>query len=434
MSDRESDDNSDPMSSDSRESGSDGSSESSDSLSDTSEPHTSDSCESDDSTHPSPMETIDLNYNYYNPFDDSDSDRIDSDSDNSDSDESFQKTFIIRHIRSIDLTEATEWRNRFLTDFESKFGSTHPTFFRGTYNQALDEAKRDLKFLLVYLYSESHEDTEAFCRTVIISQRFIDFLTENNIIFWSSSSSSPESYRVLHQLRKSCFPYLALIVVKQNLMVVVRKFGGNKSIETLLTELKLSIEDNESGLTAARLEREEWIKSQLIRKQQDEAFAQSLRADQEKERKKLEEKSKREAQQRVQKEKQLEESRRKERLLQLRDSLVREIPSEPEPTDPNATKLAIKLPNGTRLERRFLKSQSIKYLYYFVFCCRESPLDFQIQTNFPPRDLPLKSPQLEDFAFDKDNTVVCETISTAPTFEECGLITNTMLFVNDLDA
>ena len=333
-----------------------------------------------------------------------------------------------------DTADAAEERNRFINQFETKYGPIHPVFYRGTYNQALEEAKRDLKFLLVYLHSEQHEDTQHFCQTVITSELFDDFLIENNILFWSSSVTTAEGYRVSQQLRESSYPFLALIVVKQNRMVVVRKFEGKTSIETLLTELKLSIEDNESGLTAARLEREEWIKSQLIRKQQDEAFAQSLRADQEKERKKLEEKSKREAQQRVQKEKQLEESRRKERLLQLRDSLVREIPSEPEPTDPNATKLAIKLPNGTRLERRFLKSQSIKYLYYFVFCCRESPLDFQIQTNFPPRDLPLKSPQLEDFAFDKDNTVVCETISTAPTFEECGLITNTMLFVNDLDA
>ena len=362
-----------------------------------------------------------------------------SDSDDSTSDHDLELVvgkhqFLIRHISISDAVDVTEERNTYIAKFESLYGSTHPVFFRGTYNQALDEAKRDLRFLLVYLHNEHHQDTDQFCRTVITSQRFIDFLSENNLVFWSASVTSTEGFRVSQHLRESTYPFLALIVVKQNRMVVVGKFEGTQPLETLLTQVKLAIEDNEAGLTAARIDRQQREMNTLLRREQDEAFAQSLRADQEKERKKMEEKTKKEAEEKVKKEKELEETMRKDRLLLLRDVLVKEIPGEPEPNDPNSCKLVIKLPNGTRLERRFLKNQSIRFLYYFVFCNKEAPINFQIRTNFPPRDLPSRPPQLENFAFKEDNTVERLAIEEAPTFEECDLSRGAMLFVHDLEA
>lgn len=327
--------------------------------------------------------------------------------------------------------------NRFIAEFELKYGSTHPVFFNGTYNQALDEAKRELKCLLVYLHSDSHEDTEEFCRTILTNQQFIDFLTQNQLIFWSSSVEYSEGHRVSVQLRESTYPYLALIGLKQNRMVVIKKFEGKTTIESLLTQLKLSIDSTADSLRLAREEREERNMNQLIRQQQDEAFAESLRADQEKERKKTEEKNKKEAEERAKKDKELEANQRKERLLELRESLVNAIPPEPDTNDSNATKIVIKLPNGTRLERRFLKTQSVKYLYYFVFCNKESPLNFQIRTNFPPRDLPGKPPQLEDFNNSVVNSVDTNSSgsgSDSPTFEECDLGKGAMLFVHDLEA
>ena len=52
--------------------------------------------------------------------------------------------------------------NSWIQAFESQYGLRHPRFFRGSYRQALDEAKRDLKFLLVYLHSEDHQHTRKF--------------------------------------------------------------------------------------------------------------------------------------------------------------------------------------------------------------------------------------------------------------------------------
>lgn len=43
------------------------------------------------------------------------------------------------------------------------------------------------------------------------------------------------------------------------------------------------------------------------------------------------------------------------RKVELRD----ELPQEPLADDPDAVRVLLKLPNGTRLERRFLKSHSL---------------------------------------------------------------------------
>ena len=80
----------------------------------------------------------------------------------------------------------------------------------------------------------------------------------------------------------------------------------------------------------------------------------------------------------------------------------------------------IKLPEGQRLERRFFKHQSLKYLYYYVFCHPDSPDEFDITTNFPRKVLDCKP--------------TTENASDPPSFEQAGLGQSTMLFVNDLEA
>lgn len=54
--------------------------------------------------------------------------------------------------------------DRFLRDFESTYGTVHPDFFEGSYTQALDTSKKELKYMMVILQSEEHDDNDAFCR------------------------------------------------------------------------------------------------------------------------------------------------------------------------------------------------------------------------------------------------------------------------------
>jgi len=116
----------------------------------------------------------------------------------------------------------------------------------------------------------------------------------------------------------------------------------------------------------------------------------------------------------------LEDFYRKENIAIQKIGLASEIPEEPPVNEPTAVRIIIKLPEGQRLERRFHKSQSLKYLYYYVFCHPDSPDEFDITTNFPRKVLDCKPAESADH--------------DPPSFEEAGLGKSTMLFVNDLEA
>ncbi|OTF71732.1 hypothetical protein BLA29_015477, partial [Euroglyphus maynei] len=64
----------------------------------------------------------------------------------------------------------------------------------------------------------------------------------------------------------------------------MKKIEGFHNVDTVVTTLRTAIQNNEFSLMAARLDRQERDMASLIRAQQDAAFEESLKADQEKER------------------------------------------------------------------------------------------------------------------------------------------------------
>lgn len=114
------------------------------------------------------------------------------------------------------------------------------------------------------------------------------------------------------------------------------------------------------GLTAQR----------LIREQQDDEYLASLQADREKELKALEE-------ERVAKEAALEEEKRKEedarRKIEEEQELERllaakeaSLAREPAADDENAVTLLVRLPDGSRRGRKFLRSDKLQSLFDFI--------------------------------------------------------------------
>ena len=278
----------------------------------------------------------------------------------------------------------------------------------------LNEAKRELKFLLVYLHSEDHQDTEKFCRNTLTNPQVINYINEG-MLFWGCSVKSPEGYRVSQALRETGYPFLAVIVLRQNRMVVVGRLEGYQQPDRLTTRLTEIVRENEAFIVVARAERHEIDTTRVIRNEQDIIFRDTLKQDQEREKRKKEEgeRKKREADEIKRREK--EEQEKKDRIIQMKMDLVSQVPDEPPANHAESVRVLIKLPDGQRLERRFLRSHTLKHVYNFVFCHPESPDEFDIVTNFPRKVLDCK----ED---------------GAPTLAESGFSRSEMLFVNDLDA
>ncbi|KAI3689572.1 hypothetical protein L2E82_47533 [Cichorium intybus] len=117
----------------------------------------------------------------------------------------------------------------------------------------------------------------------------------------------------------------------------------------------------------------------LIREQQDDEYLASLQADREKE---LLEQSAKEAA--------MEEERRKEEEQQEieRQLAAKEasLPQEPSSDDENAVTLLVRMPDGSRRGRRFLRTDKLQYLFNFIDVARVvKPGSYRLVRPYPRR-------------------------------------------------
>ncbi|XP_028669561.1 FAS-associated factor 2 [Erpetoichthys calabaricus] len=304
----------------------------------------------------------------------------------------------------------------FINSFEEKYGRLHPVFYQGTYSQALNDAKRELRFLLVYLHGDEHQDTDEFCRNTLCTEEVVNFVN-TRMLFWACSTAKPEGYRVSQALRENTYPFLAMIMLKDRKMTVVGRLEGVIQSEDLINQLTFIMEANQTYLVSERLEREERNQTQALRQQQDEAYQASLRADQEKDRKKKEQQEQKRREEEAARQIVLAEERRRRTLQEEKERKSECLPPEPSQDDPDTVTIVFKLPNDSRVERRFLFTQSLTVIYDFLFSLKETPEKFQIVTNFPRRILPCLPTE------DRPNP---------PTLKEAGLSRSEVLFVQDL--
>ncbi|KAG5876124.1 hypothetical protein JTB14_036164 [Gonioctena quinquepunctata] len=314
-------------------------------------------------------------------------------------------------------TDPTQEVMEFIRTYEEKYSQDHPVFYQGTFSQVLNDAKRELRFLLVYLHVVDATDTELFCRETLSNPDVVRFINQT-FLFWACSINSEEGKRTLNATKANNFPFLAVLVLKENRMTIVGRLEGYSDPGLLVQRLSSVVNEYEMNLVSARADRYEASINRSLRFQQDEAFLESLRADQEKEKRREEQRLAQEAEKRRLEEEIRAEVERRQSIAQDKINSVYRVPDEPEASHPDAVHVVFKLPCGSRLERRFLKTHSLESVFYFVFCHPKAPDSFEITTNFPKRVLKCHPENAEFFQ----------------TLEQAGLKNREVLFINDLDA
>ncbi|KAF5302632.1 hypothetical protein FQR65_LT19088 [Abscondita terminalis] len=122
-------------------------------------------------------------------------------------------------IWSTFITNPLEDVLQFIRLYEEKYSDVHPVFYQGTYSQVLNDAKHELKFLLIYLHNDNAVDTGLFCRNTLSNPDVITFIN-TYFLFWGCSSKSGEGYKVCQLFRPGHYPYLAVVVLKDNRMTI----------------------------------------------------------------------------------------------------------------------------------------------------------------------------------------------------------------------
>jgi FAS-associated factor 2 len=140
-------------------------------------------------------------------------------------------------------------------EFEKQYGSIHPKFLISSYRSAVAKSDQDSKFLLIYLHSPDHENTESFCQHTLTSDELTHFV-DHNMNMWAGSVTNPDAHVVGSQLGVATFPFLALLVCANNSVRVVFKMHGQINTEHLIEQLIGGMERSQQVLEAVRAERE----------------------------------------------------------------------------------------------------------------------------------------------------------------------------------
>lgn len=312
-----------------------------------------------------------------------------------------------------------EAAQRFNNSFESKYGSASP-FVRGSYGDARVQARSSGRLLVIYLHSPQHEDSDAFCSATLASE-VVRLCLQENFESWAGSIEYSEPYALMNDhLKPSTFPFLAVLHCKSdNVEYCIDRLEGSFSAENLVARLLAVKEAHGAILDRRHRAQSERREAVSLRSEQDVEFERALEADRARAA---------EAQaERARKEEQVENEAAKAELdaaLELSLQLSAEanlrrkreaLPPEP-PAGPDATRLRLQLPNGSKIDRRFLASAPLSQVRDFV------------DIYFGDNEIRIASYSL------------CTRVPRATyadgsvTLREAGLHPQSVLFVQDLDA
>lgn len=130
---------------------------------------------------------------------------------------------------------------KFIDEYNMKYSPAHPTFHAGSYQSAVAHAFEQSKFLLVYLHSPLHEDSQRFCRGVLAAPAMVAYANQN-LVTWTGRVWDPEAYGLSTQLRASSFPFVALLVCQSNRTVqIADRIQGYVEENVLMERIQNSV-------------------------------------------------------------------------------------------------------------------------------------------------------------------------------------------------
>ncbi|KAK7043947.1 UBX domain-containing protein 10 [Paramarasmius palmivorus] len=296
----------------------------------------------------------------------------------------------------------------------------------GTYDAFLGHLRKEAVIGCVVLVSEEHDDVAAFklyvlffllptsllllfyttnkranahadYRNTLTNPTFIDTLTQNDIIIWGGDTRDTYAFTASLKLNVTSFPYIAFLGLQPSrstsssnsssstrgsteptLSILSRHQGAEACTpeklvthlqETLLPRVKpylARVKTTRETLAVQRdLEESQRREERRIREEQDRAFEAAalrdrerilakMRQEEEAKRREREEREKREREER-------EAEEKRKRRVGVREWLRAYLPQES-----GDVRVAVRLPSGTRVVRRFRKEDGVGVLYAFV--------------------------------------------------------------------
>jgi len=238
----------------------------------------------------------------------------------------------------------------------------------------LDNAKRDLKFILVVLLSPSHDENHTWVRDTLLSSQFRTFLESHRdeMILWGGNVRDSEAYQVSSSLQCTKFPFVALVCQTtesgSSNMTVIMRAAGPTPVSELVAKMGTAMTSHQAQLGAARAQRAEQQASRNLRQEQDSAYERSLAQDRERARQRREQQEAAERAEREARELAQAAEKKKQNMEQWKQWRAQSLPDEPAADVKDAIRISIRMATGERVIRKFRADADLEELYAFVEC------------------------------------------------------------------
>lgn len=148
---------------------------------------------------------------------------------------------------------------QFIAAFTAQYGDgIHPAWVATSWREAAAAAHAEFKFLLVYLHSPEHENTDTYVRTVLCNPEVVEYVN-SHFVSWAGNVQQPDAFNLAGRLNVSTYPCVALLAFSGTRTKLVAAAQGNVQPQQLLAALRRAVEEQEVMLTAERLEQEERV-------------------------------------------------------------------------------------------------------------------------------------------------------------------------------
>ncbi|KAJ0402154.1 hypothetical protein ATCC90586_007940 [Pythium insidiosum] len=260
-------------------------------------------------------------------------------------------------------------------DLGSLFQPPVEIMFKGSYSEARALAKNDSKWLLVNVLDEI-----VFASHMLNRDTWSDDTVQNvvasSFVFWQTywASDHGRKFCALYQIDRELLPVIAIVDPKTG--EIVHQWTGFMEPSDLTEKL------SDFAFTHAMDESSE--AATAIEPRNEDAVDMSDASEEEQLRRAIEE-SMRGASEEAQETKDEEDTEEEEEEKEEEEE-VPVLPEEPADGSPDVTRVQIRTPDGSRLTRRFLKSDPIAFFWLFIKQqipeARRRP--FEVRTAFPP--------------------------------------------------
>lgn len=297
-----------------------------------------------------------------------------------------------------------------------------PRFFEGSFTQALQTAQRELKLLVVFLHSEHARDAQSFC-TNVLGNDIVKTMLDEGFVLWGGDIARMEAHHVSQMIHARQYPcFCVLLPASVDEIRVIGAVQGEVQVDSTIALLVGCSEEMDSHRSEIVARSAQHVEDRYLREEQDREYQQALEMD----KKRQEERA---AQERVERESQreAEELRKKEEeefarfeadRISLDTELKRQAAALGVPGADATVCIALRLPAGQRVQRKFRPTAPLSEVYVWASCVGylsehegrglEIPKRFMLKTSFPCRDLTEMESTIDDLKLAGSQLVLAE--------------------------